>query len=426
MDTSGNTYVGAAIFSSTDIDFDGHPVHSNGDADVLIAKFNTAGVAQWAVGFGDAAAAQFATQSAVTQDGTVAVMGRFTGALNIGNSITAAAEVDFIAGVQATNGSGKFAKALDTNNGTLLSIAANPSSSTNRIAICGKAAGLSADFAQGGFSYTGGNDIVIAVYSSAGTKLWSLQIGTSGGEECDAVAVDDAGDVYASGNFDSATLTIPGTPPLTGPGTTSRKFLWAAKFNGATGAGISSAVFSGAGGQIFPRSISVDSGGKLAIAGNFSGNPTFGTTTITSAGGQDMFATKLDPASSYAPAWAVRMGGTAADVGAGVATTSSGDVLVTGFFNKTTDGAAILTAASTTAADVFLLKLDGTTGATQFSAAYGDVLAQSGDFIAVNRFGGDQFVVSGSLNGTITFPAPAGAVTAPAATEPFFLFGPIN
>src|SRR5262249_1100282 len=154
MDTSGNTYVGAAIFSSTDIDFDGHPVHSNGDADVFIAKFNTAGVAQWAVGFGDAAAAQFATQSAVTQEGTVAVMGRFTGALNIGNSITAAAEVDFIAGVQATNGAGKFAKALDTNNGTLLSIAANPSSSTNRIAICGKAAGLSADFAQGPFTST--------------------------------------------------------------------------------------------------------------------------------------------------------------------------------------------------------------------------------------------------------------------------------
>jgi len=99
-------------------------------------------------------------------------------------------------------------------------------------------------------------------------------------------------------------------------------------------------------------------------------------------------------------------------------------VLVTGFFNRTTDGAAVLTAASTTSSDVFLLKLDRTTGATQFAAGYGDALIQSGDALAVNRFGADQFSVGGTLNGTITFPAPAGAVTASAgATDTFLVVG---
>ena len=424
MDTAGNTYVAGAIFSTTPVDFDGHLVHSNGDNDVFIARYDTTGHAVWAEGFGDAASSQLASRAAVTQDGTVALLGRFTGSLNIGNAISAGAELDFVAAVQAASGAGKFARSFDTNNGTLLSLAANPSSSTNRIAFCGKAAGLSADFAQAGFSYTGGNDIVIAVFNSAGTKLWSLQIGASGNEECDAIAIDDAGDVYASGNFDSATLTIPGTPALTGPGTTSRKFLWVAKLNGASGAGISSAAFSGAGGQIFPRSVSVDATGKLVVGGNFSGNPTFGGTTVTSSGGQDVFVTRLDLLSSFTPAWAVRLGGPAADVAAGVATTSSGDVVVTGFFNGTTDGAAVLTAARTTGSDVFLLKLDGVTGSTQFAAGYGDALIQSGDSLAVNRFGADQFSAGGTLNGTITFPAPAGAATAASgATETFLVVG---
>jgi hypothetical protein len=96
---------------------------------------------------------------------------------------------------------------------------------------------------------------------------------------------------------------------------------------------------------------------------------------------------------------------------------------VTGLFNRTTTGAAALVANGTTASDVFVLKLSAATGATDFAAPYGDAATQSGDGIAVNRFGSNQVALTGTLNGSITFPAPAGALTAVGATDVFLVTG---
>ncbi len=430
MDTSGNAYLAAAIYSLTPVSFDGHMVASTGDMDVFLAKYDKAGINVWAVGYGDTSGApQIATGAAVTQDGTLAVIGNFSGNLTLGSPLNSAAQIDFLAGVSASTGSGLWAKQLnDGSSGLLKAVAANASDGSahgNRIAICGLASQAATDLVPGA-TYGGQSDIVIAVYSSNGTRLWSQQIGTAANEECDAVGVDDNGDVYAAGKFDGASLTIPGTPALTGPGTSIRKFLWVAKFDGATGAGLASAAFGNTTGQVAPKSLAVDAAGKLLMGGNFSVALPAGATTLTSAGGTDAFVAKLDPAASLAPIWAVRLGGTGGDTANGVATTSTGDVVVTGLFNKTTTGVAALTANGTTAADVFLLELDGASGAARFAAAYGDAVTQSGDAVAVNRFGANQLAVVGTLNGSIPFPAPAGTVTATGNVDVFLLVGPIQ
>jgi hypothetical protein len=41
----------------------------------------------------------------------------------------------------------------------------------------------------------------------------------------------------------------------------------------------------------------------------------------------------------------------------------------------------------------------------------------------VNRFGGNQFAMTGTLNGSISFPAPAAAITAVGAQDVFVLVG---
>jgi Ca2+/Na+ antiporter len=105
----------------------------------------------------------------------------------------------------------------------------------------------------------------------------------------------------------------------------------------------------------------------------------------------------------------------------GVAVTSNGEVLATGSFLGTTTGAATLVAAGTTAPDLFLLQLSGASGATDFAAGYGDSLPQTGDGIAVNRFGTAWFAATGSLNGSVAFPAPAGTVTAAAGARDLLL-----
>ena len=107
----------------------------------------------------------------------------------------------------------------------------------------------------------------------------------------------------------------------------------------------------------------------------------------------------------------------------GVAVTYYGDVVVTGLINKgPTTGAATLTAASTTAPDAFILKLNGNTGATDFAANYGDAANQSGDAIAINKYSAaDQIAVVGSITASMTFPAPAGSITSVNPTDVWFL-----
>ena len=432
MDTSGNTFVASAFFSITPISFDGISLTSTGDADIFLARYNPGGTADWAIDVGDSGGApQLATGISVTQNGTVAAIGNFSGSISFGSStINSANQIDFLAAVSASNGAGMWAKQFnDGANGLLASVAASPTASSNRIAVCGHASQAATDLVPGAVFGGGNSDLIIGVFDSTGTRLWSFQIGGTGNEECDAVAIDDAGDVYAAGKFDGASLTFPPLPPLTGPNTTSRKFLWVAKFNGATGAAVEAAVFSGTAGQVAPNGIAVDASGNTVVAGNFTGTAlTFGGgTPLSSAGGQDVFVAKLD--TTLTAVWSQRMGGTGPDSASGVAVNSSGEVLVTGGFQRTTTGVAVLTAAGV-ASDIFLLKLNSTTGASQFAANYGDVATQTGDAISVNRSGTgavkDTFSLAGTLNGSATFPAPVGTVTAVGSTDTLLIIGSEN
>jgi hypothetical protein len=191
---------------------------------------------------------------------------------------------------------------------------------------------------------------------------------------------------------------------------------------GATGAGLVSTAFGGTVGQAAPNSLAVEAG-LVAVGGSFTSSVPFGGTTLTSAGGTDAFVASLDPA-TLATTWAVRLGGTSADAVNGVALTSYGDVLATGIFNRTASisGSTVtITAAGTTAADAFVVKLNGNTGAVDDAAGYGDPVTQTGDAIAVNRFSAaNQVALVGTLNGTITFPAP-GKLTATGSTDLFFV-----
>ncbi|HUJ27006.1 MAG TPA: hypothetical protein VLW85_13360 [Myxococcales bacterium] len=448
IDPAGNTYTAAAIFSTSAISFDGHPVASLGGGDIFVARYNPAGAADWAVSYGDAANDQLGTGVAVTADGTLAVLGNFSGAFTVGTgSLNSSAQIDFLAALRSSDGTGKWAKQFnDGANGVLLSIAASPTSSANRIAVCGKASAAATDLVPGA-TFAGSSDLVIAVFDSSGAFKWGTQLGATSNQECDAVAVDDNGDVYAAGKFDSASLTFPGSSPitLTGPGTTARKYVWVAKFagagNGSGGASTLAATAFTDTGNGTPLSLAADASGKLVVAGNFTGTLTVGASPLATAGGLDAWVAKLDPAASFNPVWSFRLGGAGSDAANSVAVDSFGDVIVTGGFQRTTTGLAALTANGTSASDVFVLKVNGATGAQDFAAPtaankttdaalYGDAATQTGDAVAVNRAGAgavkDRISIAGTLNSTIDFPSPAGPVTATGVTDTFLLFSTLQ
>jgi hypothetical protein len=446
LDNAGKTYV-TGPFTLTK-SFDTFSLTSAGDTDVAVAQYDpVTHNAVWAKKFGDAAA-QTSAGVAVTADGTVAVVGNFLGTLTaapapgVTNGDTGSGiQHDFLMGLGAADGSGKWVKQFaDGLGGALVAVAANPN--LNLIATCGYTDQAATDLVPGatygGTAGDSGKDIVIAVFDSAGNLKWSKQLGGADNEECDALAIDDSGNVFAAGNYNGTTGLDLGMGPLPAPGNSFRFHLWAAKFNGTTGAILANASFGSGNGSHKAQALATDAAGNVFFAGAFTATIPFGGTTLTSAniGTTDAFVAKLNP-NTFATQWAVRMGSTAGDEARGVAVDSFGNVVVTGLFNTPTAGTpttgfAALQATGLAASDVFVAKLNGATGAlatagaVSGAAAYGDANTQNGNAVAVNRFGTgsvkDIAVFGGEFaSGSITFGSSALTTTNP--TDGYLMFG---
>jgi hypothetical protein len=419
--TDGSAYVTGVLALPTKV-FDAFSLTSAGAGDAFVA---------WARNFGDSADQQ-PTAIAVTADGTVASIGQFDGSLTPSLSNTRNTPVDYLLALNAGDGSVKFARAFNNGvSGVLLAVAANPG--LDLIAVCGFANQGATDLVPGA-TYGGGNqDIVIGLFNSSGSLLWSRQIGGANEEECDALAIDDVGDVYAAGRYDG-TLSFTGAP-LPSPASSFRRWLWFAKFSGTNGAPISQASFGSGAGNHSPASLATDAAGKLIVAGFMTNTLNFGatpSTQLSSAGSTDAFVAKLDPASAtpFGLVWSTRIGGAGPDEARGVAVDSSGDVTVVGLLNGTTTGAATLTAVIPTASSAFVLKLDGNTGATQYPAPGGTVYGNAtgtvnANKVAINRKGAgavkDLVVFGGEFGGALDFGAPTTQISAANAAD-FLVF----
>lgn len=413
----GSTYLAGALLLPT-VALDGLPLGSAGGSDVLLARYDSSGFAVWARTYGDSAD-QEPAGLAVTADETLAAIGQFAGSLTPALSNALPTPIDFLLGVRASDGTVKWGRSFnDGESGALLAIAANPA--LNRIAVCGRASQAATDLVAGAAFGGGSSDVVVALFDSAGNRLWSLQLGSSGDEECDAIALDDAGAVYAAGRYDAA-LSFTGQP-LPAPATSGQHSIWLARFDGASGAPTAQAGFGG--GDHTPTSLLLDAEGKLLLAGGMTGSLSFGggAARLTAAGSStDAFVARLDPAAAapFAGLWAARLGGAGADQANGLAVDSAGAVTAVGSFNLTTSGAAALTAVSSSVPSAFVLRLDGNTGATLAGAALGNsthpVIATQA---AIDRWsaGASQnlLVYGGRFSGSLTLGTETLAAAAPA------------
>jgi hypothetical protein len=406
--------------------------------------YDTSGTVAWAVEIGDddgvSANDQTSSAVAVNNSGRVGFIGKIAGTVTFGASTVAAAQpIPYIAALDST-GARMWAKQYDLGpSGSFARIASSPLDTTGRFAVCGQTnkAGVNP---LTGATYGGLQDGVVGVFDNAGNKLWAVQLNTVGNEYCNAVAVDDAGNVFAAGQFDGATLPI-GAITLTGPGTTARKFMWLAKFDGSTGAVLAAVAYSGPSGTMLPQVATVDASGNVLVGGNFSGAPAFGAFTITSGGSDDGFVAKFNGTTLAPTTSPVRIGGSGVDLVKGLAVTSYGDVLVTGTVNPAsavfkaanggfdTSGIAAFTVFGGTSPDQFVAKLNRTTLATEFATVYGDGGTQNGDAVVVNRFATgasrDAVTFCGTLTGTATYGA-AGSISALNALDVSLVFGKLQ
>ena len=84
--------------------------------------------------------------------------------------------------------------------------------------------------------------------------------------------------------------------------------------------------------QVGIRSIAVDRCGNVVITGQFMDFTTFGTTSLTSQGGRDVYVAKLDTDGNWQ--WAISAGGADWDQGYAITIDAHSVIYVTGYFDE--------------------------------------------------------------------------------------------
>ena len=170
----------------------------------------------------------------------------------------------------------------------------------------------------------GQHDIVVAKYSTDGTIKWIKKAGGRDGDIGNGIGIDANHNVYVTGEFEEVANFGNGVT-LTSDGANdgfvvkydaNGNTVWAKRFG---------TIYSEKG-----RALAVSPSGNVYITGNFSGSSDFGSTTLNSYGGNDIFVAKLNTNGNFL--WAKKAGGGNQDRGYGIALDKNEDVYVTGTF----------------------------------------------------------------------------------------------
>ncbi|MEQ1906623.1 MAG: SBBP repeat-containing protein, partial [Pirellulaceae bacterium] len=271
--------------------------------------------------------------------------------------------------------------------------------------------GGTADFNPGAGTFNltsaGGNDVFVSKVDSAGNFVWANALGGTSYDHGHGIAVDGLGNVYTTGFFESTADFDPGpgTFNLISAGLSDTfiskldgagNFVWAKALGGA-GDG------SGSG-------IAVDGFRNVYTTGYFVGtadfDPGVGTFNMTSAGGNDVFVSKLDSSGNFV--WAKALGGASGDTANGIALDGLGNVYTIGNFNGTGDydpGSGTSNLISAGNDDVFISKLDSA-GNFVWAKAFSGGNDEIGQGIAVDGLG--NVYTTGYFFGTADFDPGAG------------------
>jgi len=344
VDASGNVTT-TGYFSGT-VDFDPGPgvfnLTSAGSNDVFISRLDASGHFVWAVRFGGAGddRGNYLTLDAA---GNVYTTGFFTGA------------VDF------DPGSGEF-----------------------------------------NLTSAGTGNIFITKLNPLGNLTWAKAITGTGNGYGTFIVLDADENIYTTGAI-AGTFDFDPDAGVANITSASGSDIFVSKWD-ASGNYVWAKVMIGVNIDV-GYSITVDASGNVITTGYFFGSvdfdPNTGTASLSSAGGTDIFISKLDSAGNYL--WAKKIGAGISDGGLGLVQDAAGNLYVTGFFSGTADfnpGTGTFNLVSAGASDIFVLKLD-----------------PAGDFLWAKQMGGaggdaglgitldtsENVYVIGYFNGTADF-----------------------
>ncbi len=300
---------------------------------------------QWVAG-GGGMDTDYGAETAMDNQGNLFVSGYFTGTAAFGSQILVSdGSIDiFVAKLDAQ---GNWLWALGGGGPGVDGAYGLATDGSGNVFVAGTFE-ASAAFGPYTLSSAGSADVFVAKIDGGGNWLWIRRAGGVNGDSVSRIATDGAGNAFLAGSF-YGTATY-GTDTLSSSGhadicvariSGDGNWFWARRAGGTGN--------DGGGG------VSVDSQGYVFISGYFSGSAVFNSQTITSAGGTDVFAAKLDSGGNWL--WASRAGGTSSDFSRGIAADGKGAAFLTGsVYASASFGAFNLTTAG--GDDIFVAKVD--------------------------------------------------------------------
>jgi hypothetical protein len=208
-------------------------------------------------------------------------------------------------------------------------------------------------------------DIFVAKLDASGHWLWAVRGGSNVDEGGAAIAVDQAGNAYVTGNITGESAQF-GAIVL--PKKDASSDLFVGKLS-ATG-NWQWVVSAGGAGEDSGAGITVDAAGRATITGSFTGAAVrFGSLPpLTAAGGTDIVIAQLNADGTWR--WAVGGGGPGNDYGRALAPSPTGSVQIVGLF----EGASLSLGDTTLPGGI---KQDGVYGWRGFVTSVADVSLRS-------------------------------------------------
>jgi len=388
VDPSTGDVVVAGGFQSA-MQLGGQLLTSAGAGDIFVAKLSPIGNVLWAKGFGDVKE-QRATAVAIGADGAivVAVANVLGGAVDFGGG---SASTPIVIVKLTPNGNHKWTRTCGGSpfgfvSSSPLSVAVDLN---DDLLVAGVVSG-SLDCGNGALPGMPSAAFVVKLSGDTGVAEW-VHIYGGAEERATGVATDSMGNALVVGQF-SETINF-GDGDLTASGAADA---FVAKLS-PTGTTVWSKRF-GDGGMTLATDVAVDALGGPLVVGTFDTAVTFGNaaTKLTSNGGTDLFAAKLNAAGGHA--WSIRLGDDADSVGYPVtAFDEGGDFIVAGAFKGVVELGSQDFASNDL--DSFVAKLDGATGMFRWGRQVAGVGSTSSGDVAVGKT--HHIALTGSFSGAL-------------------------
>jgi len=369
VDGSGNLITVGNFHGTINVNpgHSGGTLTSQGGSDIYITKFSSSGSRLlWAKSFGSTGDDQV-TSVAVDADGSVFMIGTFTGTIDF-------APDNPDAGQLTSQGQGDvFVVKLDRNGQFLWAQGFGGEAADEGLSIAVDSTGRA--YVTGGFqgqmeigqaprnavlTSQGESDIFLACFESSGSLAWARSLGGGGNDEGRGIAISGY-HLYLTGSFHDAVAFDPGNPNFD-RNSAGASDIFLAQFD-IYGA-LNWVHALGAANDDMGTSLTADSAGNVYVTGYFRGQVNFdpgpGSRVLNSDGSsEDIFVAKY--ASDGSLDWAERIGGSGNDRANAITLDSRDGLYLTGSFEGTVDfdpSDVVHSYQSRGGSDMFTLKLN--------------------------------------------------------------------